>query len=62
MRPEEVRILYRDDKGYTQARTTADFRGVRRFVNDGAQLGQLWMEGRFEVGDPLVRSGKPKGK
>ena len=60
MRPEEVRVLYRDDKGYTQARTTSQFRGVKEFVENGAQLGQLWMEGRFEVGDPLVRGGKPK--
>lgn len=62
MRPDEVRVLYRDAKGYTQGRRTSDFMGVTQFVSDGAQLGQLWMEGRFGVGDPLVRGGMPQLK
>jgi hypothetical protein len=32
---------------------------VSEFMKAGASLGHLWMEGRFGVGDPLVRSGAP---
>lgn len=59
MRPEEVRVLFRDDQGYTQTRRTADIQGVPQFVDAGASLGQLWIEGRFGVGDPLVNAGAP---
>lgn len=57
LRPEEVRVLYRNDQGYTQAKRAADMRGVRAFVEQGALLGDLWVEGYFEVGDPLTASG-----
>jgi predicted ATPase len=60
LRPNEVRVLYRDERGYTQARRTADMRGIREFMEEGATLGDLWMEGHFDVGDPLVDSGGPK--
>jgi len=60
VRPEELWVLYRDDDGYTRARRTADMKGVRAFVEEGALLGQLWMEGHFEVGDPLTASGGPR--
>ena len=43
----------------TQAVRAADIPGVPEFVEEGALLGELWMEGRFGVGDPLVRSGAP---
>ena len=59
MRPEEVRVLYRDIQGYTQTRRTSDIQGVPEFVAAGASLGQLWMEGRFGMGDPLVNAGAP---
>lgn len=59
MRPEEVHVLFRDERGYTQPRRTADIQGVPEFVAAGASLGQLWMEGRFGVGDPLVNAGAP---
>lgn len=60
----EVRVLYRDESGYTQAVCAEDVPGVEEFMNAGALLGHLWMEGRLGVGDPLVRSGGParKGK
>jgi predicted ATPase len=60
VKPEEVRVLYRDDQGFTQAKRATDMRGVPEFMAHGAKLGQLWMEGQFGVGDPLVRSGKPR--
>lgn len=59
LRPHEVRILYRSDDGYTHAVTAADVKGISEFMEAGAALGQLWLEGRFGVGDPLVRHGKP---
>lgn len=61
--PEEVRVLYRDSAGYTQALRVSDILGVPQFLKAGASLGQLWIEGRFGVGDPLVRAGAPsKGR
>jgi predicted ATPase len=61
-RPEEVRLLYRDQQGYTQATRAIDIQGIREFVQTGASMGHLWLEGRFGVGDPLVNSGAPKQK
>ncbi len=60
-RATEVRVLYRGDNGYTQVVRAADIQGVREFIEAGASLGHLWMEGHFGVGDPLVRGGAPNG-
>ncbi|MGH2397396.1 MAG: AAA family ATPase, partial [bacterium] len=60
IRPEEVRVLYRDEQGYTQAVRASDIRGIRDFVAAGASMGHLWHEGRFGVGDPLVNAGAPQ--
>jgi predicted ATPase len=60
MQPREVRVLYRDDKGYTQVKRASDIEKVQAFVKEGALLGQLWIEGHFGLGDPLVRSGAPE--
>jgi predicted ATPase len=57
--PEEVRVLYRDELGHTQAVRACDIQGVRDFINAGASMGHLWMEGHFLMGDPLVNSGAP---
>ena len=59
LRPEEVRVLYRDEQGYTQTVRASDIQGVTQFMKAGALLGHLWLEGHFGVGDPLVRSGGP---
>jgi predicted ATPase len=59
LRAEEVRVLYRDASGYTHAVRAADIQGVAEFMDAGAQLGQLWLEGHFAVGDPLVNQGAP---
>jgi predicted ATPase len=59
LRPQEVWVLWRDEKGYTQARRVADIKGIPEFVESGAQLGYLWMEGYFGLGDPLVNEGMP---
>jgi predicted ATPase len=59
LRPEEVRVLYRDETGYTHAVRAADIEGVSEFMSAGAQLGHLWLEGHFSIGDPLVNQGAP---
>lgn len=59
LRPEEAWILYRDERGYTQAQRASDINGIREFMEEGALLGDLWMEGYFGVGDPLKYSGAP---
>ena len=59
LRPAEVRVLWRDDDGYTRTRRVSDCRGVKEFVDQGARLGDLWMEGHFGAGDPLVNQGAP---
>lgn len=58
-RPEEVRILYRDDHGHTQVVRASEIQGVRDFIKEGATMGHLWMEGRFGIGDPTVNRGAP---
>ena len=59
LRPDEVRVLWRDESGFTHTQRVADLQGVREFVDAGAQLGSLWLEGQFAVGDPLVDKGSP---
>jgi predicted ATPase len=59
LRAEELWILYRDDKGHTRAKKAADMAGVMEHINQGASLGDLWMEGFFEFGDPLRNQGGP---
>lgn len=59
LRPAEVRVLWRDEAGYTQTTPVADIAGVAEFVDQGALLGHLWMEGHLAVGDPLVNQGGP---
>jgi predicted ATPase len=60
MRADEVRVLYRDEQGFTQAIRASDIRGIPEFIKAGATLGHLWMEGHFGVGDPLVNHGAPR--
>ena len=57
VRPDELRILYRDSEGHTQATRSSDIRGISEFMEAGAALGHLWLEGRFGMGDPLVNAG-----
>lgn len=52
--PREVRVLHRDETGYTQVRSVQDMPGIGAFMAQGAALGDLWMEGHFDVGDPLA--------
>ncbi|MBF0293606.1 MAG: AAA family ATPase [Magnetococcales bacterium] len=52
MQPEQVWALGRREDGYTLARRTADMPGIREMMQAGARLGDLWMEGYFDIGDP----------
>jgi predicted ATPase len=60
MKPKEVRILYRDERGFTQAQQASEIEGITEQVEEGGKLGDLWMEGFFGVGDPLTNSGAPQ--
>lgn len=62
MKPDEVRVLYRDEEGFTQTVRASDIEGISDFVAEGAAMGHLWLEGRFGLGDPLVNAGAPKKK
>ena len=57
LKPREVWVLYRDEKGYAQARRAEDMQGINEFVAQGALLGNLWVEGYFDVGDPFTAAG-----
>jgi predicted ATPase len=54
LRPDEVRVLYRAVDGYTRARRISDMPGIQEFIAQGATMGELWMEGHFDAGDPLA--------
>ena len=58
-RPDEVRVLYRDERGHTQIVRASDIQGVNEFVAAGASMGHLWLEGHLGVGDPLANAGAP---
>lgn len=60
LKPEELWVLYRDKKGFTQAKRTADMPGIKQFIDNGSLLGSLWMEDFFDVGNPLKNAGAPQ--
>jgi predicted ATPase len=62
LRADEVRVLWRDQSGYTHSERAVDQRGISEFTGEGALLGELWMEGHLGAGDPLVNQGAPHGR
>ena len=60
LKPEEVWVLYREENGYTKAIRASQMPRVNDFVDSGALLGNLWMEGQFAAGDPLTNAGGKK--
>ena len=60
MRADEVRVLYRDEEGFTRAVRAAEIPGVTEQIRAGGELGYLWMEGYLGIGDPLVNHGAPR--
>ncbi len=59
LRPNEMRVLWRDHSGYTQCDSPERNKIVRAFMDNGALLGDLWMQGYLGTGDPLSRGGMP---
>ncbi len=59
LKPEQVWILYRDKKGYSKAHRISDIPSIKGFIDNGGKLGYLWMEGFFNMGDPLSNQGMP---
>ncbi len=59
LKPKETWIMYRDEQGYTRAQQADTIEGIREFMAEGAQLGHLWMQGHFGIGDPLSQE-QPK--
>ena len=57
---EEVWVFYRNEQGWTVCKRASDMLGINHLMEAGAKLGQLWMEGFFEFGDPLTNAGGPK--
>ena len=57
---EEVWVLYRNEQGWTVCKRASEMLGINEFMEAGAKLGKLWMEGFFEFGDPLTNAGGPK--
>ncbi len=63
LRPNQVRILERDQNGYTMATRADQIKGVNEFIEEGAGLGTLWTEGFLMAGDPLRKSSpQPSGR
>ena len=59
LHPEDVWVLYRDEQGWTVCKRASEMLGINELMEAGAKLGQLWMEGHFEFGDPLTNAGGP---
>jgi predicted ATPase len=59
LRPKELWVLYRDQDGFARNVRASDLPKVNAMVDAGGLLGSLWMEGFFDVGDPLIRAGRP---
>lgn len=53
IRVKELWALERGGDGYTRAVRASDMPKVGEFVEEGAQLGALWMEGHLSAGDPI---------
>ncbi|MBF0164783.1 MAG: AAA family ATPase [Magnetococcales bacterium] len=52
MTPHQVWALGRGMDGYTLAMRAADMTGIQDLMNAGGKLGDLWMEGYFDLGYP----------
>lgn len=60
LRPHELWALYRDEDGFTKNVGASEINQLNSMVEAGGLLGGLWMEGYFDVADPLVRAGRPR--
>ena len=55
LKSKEARLLWRDEHGYTQVQPVDDLPGIPQFMEEGALLGDLWMQGCFGMADPCAR-------
>ncbi|SDG70497.1 AAA family ATPase [Roseospirillum parvum] len=52
LKPQQAWILWRGRDGYAKATRAAAVQGIPEMMEAGGQLGALWMEGYFGLGDP----------
>lgn len=60
LHPDEVRVLYRDEDGFTRVIRVSDMEAAMAFYEEGGLIGSLWMEGVLTAGDPMENQGMPK--
>lgn len=53
LQASQVRVLHRGEDGYTRVKRVSDMPGIAEFIENGAKLGELWMEGQFVSADPF---------
>ena len=58
-RPHDVRMVWRDQSGFTNVERISDSVRIMSFLNAGGRLGDLWMEGQFSAAEPPRREGAP---
>ena len=51
LRPEELWIMNRNDKGYASIVRADKINRIPEFIAEGASLGSLWFEGYFGRGN-----------
>ncbi len=51
LKPEELWIMERNDKGYATIQRADRIKGIPEHINEGASLGSLWYEGYFGRGN-----------
>ncbi len=56
--PKQVWVLSRGPDGYTKARCVADMKGIQEMLEEGASLGDLWIEGYLEGANPFSEEGE----
>lgn len=58
MRPDDVRMVWRDQNGFAKVERVSDSVRIMSFLDAGGILGDLWMEGQFSGPEPPFRRGK----
>lgn len=58
--PDEVWVLFRSAQGFTCTKRAAEAPFVGPLTAAGGHLGDLWMEGYFDVGDPEPTLARPQ--
>ena len=53
LQPKEAWVIFRDSNGYSQVQNMVRIPGIKEMFDQGATLGNLWMEGYLGVGDPM---------